>query len=88
MIVITGAAGFISSCLVAHFNGLGYKDLILVDDFSRSEKTANYENKTYSQLVDRNDFIDWLDENQKLVQMVLSLPLSFFPFLLLAGALL
>lgn len=73
MIVITGAAGFISSCLVAHFNGLGYKDLILVDDFSRSEKTANYENKTYSQLVDRNDFIDWLDENQKLVQMVIHL---------------
>lgn len=73
MIVITGAAGFISSCLVAHFNELGYKDLILVDDFSRSKKTANYENKTYSQLVDRNDFIDWLDEHQKLVQMVIHL---------------
>jgi len=35
MIVITGAAGFIASNLISRLNQEGYKDLILVDDFSR-----------------------------------------------------
>lgn len=73
MIVITGAAGFISSCLVAHLNELGYQELVLVDDFSRPEKKANYENKTYKELVDRKDFIKWLDENQRFTQMIIHL---------------
>ncbi len=73
MIVITGAAGFISSCLVAHFNKLGYKELILVDDFSRPEKRPNYETKTFKALIDRKNFIKWLDKNQRLTQMVIHL---------------
>lgn len=73
MIVITGAAGFISSCLVAHLNDLGYKDLVLVDDFNRPNKKANYIHKTYKELVDRDNFIEWLDNNQQLVQMVIHL---------------
>tara|TARA_B110000261_G_C13075957_1_gene354032 strand:+ start:349 stop:1314 length:966 start_codon:yes stop_codon:yes gene_type:complete len=73
MIVITGAAGFISSCLVAHLNELGYKELVLVDDFSRPEKKANYENKTFKELVDRKDFIQWLDQNQRFTQFVIHL---------------
>ncbi|MBP6343639.1 MAG: NAD-dependent epimerase/dehydratase family protein, partial [Candidatus Omnitrophica bacterium] len=31
MIVVTGAAGFIGSCIVARLNELGRRDLILVD---------------------------------------------------------
>jgi ADP-L-glycero-D-manno-heptose 6-epimerase len=73
MIVITGAAGFISSCLVAHLNELGYKELVLVDDFSRPEKKANYENKTFKELVDRENFIQWLDQNQRFTQFVIHL---------------
>ena len=73
MIVITGAAGFISSCLVAHLNELGYKELVLVDDFSRPEKKANYENKTFLKLVDRKNFINWLDDNQRFTQFVIHL---------------
>ena len=34
-IVVTGAAGFIGSCLVGYLNKAGYDNLILVDDFSR-----------------------------------------------------
>jgi len=73
MIVITGAAGFISSCLIAYFNELGYKELVLVDDFSRPEKKANYENKIFKELVDRKDFIQWIDENQRFTQFVIHL---------------
>jgi len=70
MIIITGAAGFIGSCLVSKLNREGFRDLILVDDFSDAEKMKNLEGKTFSQKVHRNDFSKWLRENQRLVQFV------------------
>lgn len=73
MIIVTGAAGFIGSCLVARLNELGFKELILVDDFSRSEKKQNFETKTYKELVERDVFIPWLKENNRFVQMVIHL---------------
>ena len=73
MIVITGAAGFISSCLVAHLNEIGYKELILVDDFTKKEKKANFENKIFKELIDRKDFTKWLDKNHSLTQMIIHL---------------
>ena len=44
MIVITGAAGFIGSCLVRKLNDEGFYDLVLVDDFSKTEKLKNLKN--------------------------------------------
>lgn len=73
MIVVTGAAGFIASCVVAVLNNQNYVDLVLVDDFSHSSKEANYKGKKYSLLVDRKAFADWLDENHTLVQFVIHL---------------
>lgn len=70
MIVVTGAAGFIGSCLVTGLNERGYEDLILVDDFSKEEKAGNLEGKTYSQKVDRDAFSAWLDENHKMVYFI------------------
>lgn len=49
MIVVTGAAGFIGSGLVAKLNSEGYNDIVLVDDFSRDDKRNNYEGKKYSE---------------------------------------
>ena len=41
MIVITGAAGFIGSCLVTKLNSLGKVNLVLVDDFSSVDKNKS-----------------------------------------------
>lgn len=70
MIVVTGAAGFIGSCLVSKLNKEGYKDLILVDDFSDDEKKKNLAGKNYTDQVHRDDFHDWLRENHMLTEFV------------------
>jgi len=70
MIIITGAAGFIGSNLVAKLNQLGFSDLVLVDDFTNIEKNKNLENKQYSQKVNRNVFINWIDENHRFIQFI------------------
>ena len=59
-IVVTGAAGFIGSCLVGFLNDKGYNNLILVDDFSKHEKDANLENKSFTIKVERELFFDWI----------------------------
>jgi ADP-L-glycero-D-manno-heptose 6-epimerase len=73
MIIVTGAAGFIGSCLVSKLNQEGFKDIIIVDDFSNPEKMKNLEGKIYSQKIHRDDFIQWLRDNQRLVQFVFHL---------------
>lgn len=64
IIVVTGAAGFIGSCLTGFLNSKGYNHLILVDDFSKVEKTPNLEGKQYQQKVEREEFFNWLAENK------------------------
>lgn len=73
MIVVTGAAGFIGSCLVAGLNEAGYNDLVLVDDFTKVDKQLNYSHKRYSLLVHRDDFFTWLDQEQASVQYIFHL---------------
>ena len=57
-IVVTGAAGFIGSCLVTFLNQNGFTNLILVDDFSRGDKVPNLEGKTYVARIERESFFD------------------------------
>ncbi len=70
MIIITGAAGFIGSCLITRLNEDGFNDLVLVDDFSHPEKEKNYSGKKFTQCIDRDKFIGWLRENHRFVQFV------------------
>lgn len=70
MIVITGAAGFIGSNMVAKLNAEGYMDLILVDDFSVETKFNNLLNKNLSEKIDRDYFFPWLDKNYNQVDFI------------------
>ena len=74
MIVITGAAGFIGSCLAAYLNRGGYKDLILVDDFSRADKLKNITRVHARERVARDFFIEkWFAQNAADVDFVFHL---------------
>ncbi|MDP4282103.1 MAG: ADP-glyceromanno-heptose 6-epimerase [Bacteroidota bacterium] len=73
MIIVTGAAGFIGSCLVSKLNNKGCKEIILVDDFSKTQKIGNFEHKCYRDKIDRELFIDWLKINHKDVDFIFHL---------------
>jgi len=73
MIIITGAAGFIGSCLLAFLNEKGFNDIVLVDDFSYPSKEPNLLGKKFSAKVHRKDLFDWLEANHKRVQFVFHL---------------
>ena len=70
MIVITGAAGFIGSCLISKLNNEGHENLILVDDFSKEQKIENYHTKNFVQKIERTDFLKWFEEHASEVTFV------------------
>lgn len=69
-IVVTGAAGFIGSCLTGFLNERGYRDLILVDEFGDPEKSSNLEDKEYAFQVEREEFFDWLEKERPNIAFV------------------
>jgi ADP-L-glycero-D-manno-heptose 6-epimerase len=70
MIIVTGAAGFIGSCLIARLNEENFNYIVAVDDFSDSEKEKNLEGKRILERVDREAFFDWLDKNYHEVEFL------------------
>lgn len=73
MIVVTGAAGFIASCVLAKLNREGYKAIVAVDDFSPEAKRKNFEGKSVHLFVDRVVFPQWLREHAMEVEFVFHL---------------
>lgn len=70
MIIVTGAAGFIGSCLINRLNAEGFNDIVAVDDFSNAEKNKNLAGKQIRESVDRNVFFTWLDKHAASVTFI------------------
>lgn len=70
MIIVTGAAGFIGSCLITKLNSEGFNAIVAVDKFHQPEKLKNLENKRIMNRIDRDDFIAWLDDNYQEVEFI------------------
>jgi len=69
-IVVTGAAGFIGSCLVGFLNQYGFQNIIIVDDFTRVDKEPNFAGKQFAHKVEREVFFDWLSQSQPTIDFV------------------
>ncbi len=72
-IIITGAAGFIGSCLVGFLNEMGFENLILVDEFENEEKELNLLHKKYTVRVERENFFEWVSKEKPVVNFVFHL---------------
>ena len=73
MIVVTGAAGFIASCLVSRLNQANFNNIVVVDNFSVAKKERNLQGKKIKEFVDRDGFFEWLDENYEEVEFIFHL---------------
>jgi ADP-L-glycero-D-manno-heptose 6-epimerase len=62
-ILITGAAGFIASQMAKLLNQKGFKQLYLVDDFSREDKKENFISLQYIELIDREHIQSFFERN-------------------------
>ncbi|MEW6009362.1 MAG: ADP-glyceromanno-heptose 6-epimerase [Candidatus Omnitrophota bacterium] len=58
MIVVTGAAGFIGSCLLYELNKRGIEDIIIVDEARFSKNCPNLTNKKFRQFIDKDSFLE------------------------------
>ncbi|MBV6640915.1 MAG: ADP-glyceromanno-heptose 6-epimerase [Cyclobacteriaceae bacterium] len=73
MIVVTGAAGFIGSCMIAKLNKENFNDIIAVDEFDNKEKLKNLEGKKILERVHRDDFASWLDDHHEEIEFIFHL---------------
>lgn len=73
MIVVTGAAGFIGSCMISKLNEENFNDIIAVDQFTNELKNKNLERKRILKKVPREEFIEWLDSNHVEVEFIFHL---------------
>lgn len=72
-IIITGAAGFIGSCMAQYLNEQGHDNLLLVDDFGIEEKRRNWEGKNYEEIVERQSLFEWLEQHKPALDFIIHL---------------
>jgi ADP-L-glycero-D-manno-heptose 6-epimerase len=70
MIIVTGAAGFIGSCLISKLNQQGISEIIAVDDFSKIEKNPNLEGKKIIEKIERSKLDDFLKINASKITFI------------------
>lgn len=73
MIIVTGARGFIASNLVEALNKINLDDIILVDELSNERKTANLSHAKFSRLMDRENFLSFLEKEALNVDFIFHL---------------
>jgi ADP-L-glycero-D-manno-heptose 6-epimerase len=61
MIVVTGGAGFIGSCIVKGLNNNGINNIIIVDELDESSKWKNLVNLNYIDFYDKDEFLKIID---------------------------
>ncbi|MCL4110520.1 UNVERIFIED_CONTAM: hypothetical protein GTU68_047769 [Idotea baltica] len=73
MIIVTGAAGFIGSCMISYLQKKQYTDIIAIDDFEKEYKEANYINKEGILKVDRKEAFSFIITNAKEITTIIHL---------------
>ena len=73
VILVTGAAGFIGSCMVGYLNRKGFRNLIIVDKFDEEDKKYNYEDKKIIARVERDELFNWLKDHPMKIDFIFHL---------------
>jgi ADP-L-glycero-D-manno-heptose 6-epimerase len=73
LIVVTGAAGFIGSCIVRYLNDKGLTNLLLVDDIKKTEKWKNLLRKRCVDFISRHELFSWLEGREREIEAFIHL---------------
>lgn len=73
LIVITGGAGFIGSCMARYLNDKGIHHLVIVDELGKSEKWKNLVGKKFVEIVPKQQLFQWLEGKELLIQAFIHL---------------
>lgn len=70
MIIVTGAAGFIGSCLISRLNKENFNAIVAVDNFDNPENNKNLLGKRIFKKIEIDIFFTWLDDNIEEVEFI------------------
>lgn len=73
LIVVTGGAGFIGSCVIKHLNDLNFSNLVIVDDLKKTEKWKNLVSKRFKDLLPKEMLFSWLKGRESEIQAFIHL---------------
>ena len=66
MIVVTGGAGFIGSNIVRGLNDSGEENILVVDNLSNAQKHLNLNRLSFTDYMDKDDFLANLSRMPKI----------------------
>lgn len=69
-IIVTGAAGFIGSCMVRTLNDMGFYDLYLVDDIRDTMKWKHLVGKRYLEYYSKDKFLEVLPTLKNITHII------------------
>lgn len=68
LIIVTGGAGFIGSCLIRALNDRDFYRIIVVDDLGNDEKWKNLVGKKFLDVITPDELLPWLQGREKEIQ--------------------
>lgn len=73
LIIVTGGAGFIGSGVVRYLNDKGMNNIVIVDHLGTTEKWKNLVGKQFVDVIDKNQFFQWLEGKQDSIEAFIHL---------------
>lgn len=73
LIIITGGAGFIGSCVIKYLNEKGLSNIVIVDDLGKDEKWKNLVGKRFFEIVSPSELWEWLKGKEKSIEAFIHL---------------
>ncbi|NGX30940.1 MAG: ADP-L-glycero-D-manno-heptose-6-epimerase [Chlamydiae bacterium] len=76
LIIITGGAGCIGSCVCKYLNENSNSNVVIVDDLKQSEKWKNLVGKQFFDFIPKHELFDWMEGKQSEIDAIIHLGAS------------